>query len=123
MPSKKRRANETKVVYRTAELQLVEFTDGPRRRRAWLPSAVAPTLSECRGGIPAGIAADTLAPLIQGEAERIAANLENALHTRGLYAAADAESLPEAGRVVEAALAEAVRPLAALVLEIIRQEV
>lgn len=123
MPSTTRRLDSVKVVYRAESLQLVEFNDRGQRRRAWLPLDVSPTVNECRGGIPAGIVASTLAPVIQGEAEAIAERLVDALNRRGLFVAADAEQLPEPGRLVASALADAVKPLAALVLDIIRQEV
>ena len=114
---------KVKVLVSTGKLVLVEWIEDKQKRRTWLPQGVPVTVEEARGGIPAGVGADVLEKLLEAEVGSISERLETALHNRGLFAAADAERIPESGRVVEAALCDAVRPLAALVLEIVRQEV
>lgn len=112
-----------RIIAASGELLLVEWYERRERHRALVPAGVPMIAEEFRRGIPAGVNAQTLALVLESDIPSISERLERELHRRGLFAAADAAALPEPGRLVEAALAEAIRPTVALVLDAVRQEV
>ncbi len=117
----KKKPAQPQIVARGEDLVLLEFTSNGVLQRAWIPADAPATVEEGEKGLPYGVDAAALESLLSGSLEKLSASLEHALHTRGLYAAADAESLPEPGRLVDAALKEAVSFLAPHILELVRQ--
>lgn len=108
-----------KVLGRWPGTVLIEYRDAGILRRCYLPEGVP---MNPRKGIPVGIHKSSLRKLLNGELANIASRLENALHERGLFTGTDAETAPESGRLVQAALCESMRPLAPHVLDLIRAE-